>query len=107
MLQRQASNEVNLDGLGATMPSVVTNVLASNVGRWWCDCGTVAGDSITAQHVNHRIGESLLIGAKGAAICQGVLNLEECEVINLLHFFASFCDISQRHRETMITGKRM
>ena len=97
MLQKQASNEVNLDGLGATMPSVVTNVLASNVGRLWCDYATVAGVWITAQRVNRPIGDSLLIRAKGAAICQGVLNHEECLVINLLHFFASFCDVSQRH----------
>ena len=97
MLQKQASNEVNLDELGVTMLSVATNDLASNVGRLWCDYATVADDSITAPHANHRIGDSLRIGSKGAAVCQSVLNHKECLMINLLHFFASFCDVSQRH----------
>lgn len=97
MSQRQANNEVNLDEHGVTMLSVVTNVRASNVGRSWCGCDTVAAGSITALRANHRIGESLLIRAKGAAICQSVLNLEECLMINLLHFFTPFCDVPQRH----------
>lgn len=97
MLQQQASNEVNLDGHGVTMPSVATNALVSNVGRLWCDYVTVAAGSITAPLVNHRIGDSLRIGSKGATICQSVLNHEECLMINLLHFFASFCNVSQRH----------
>lgn len=107
MSQRQANNEANLDGHGGIMPFVVTNARASNVGRSWCGCVTVAGDLITALHANHRIGDSLLIRAKGAAVCQSVLNIEECLMVKLLHFFIPFCDVPQRHREAMITGKCM
>ena len=97
MSQKQANDEVNLDGHGVILPSVVTNARASNVGRSWCGCATVAGDLITALRANHRIGDSLLIRAKGATICQSVLNLEKCLVVNSLHFFTPFCDVPQRH----------
>ena len=107
MSQKRANNEVNLDAHGDIMPSVATNARASNVGRSWCGCVTVVGDSITARRANHRIGDSLLIGAKCAAICQSVLNLEECLVVNPLHFFTPFCDVPQRHREAVIPSKGM